>query len=120
MPIDKVKVTKLLEHYGVKGMRWGVSRSKSKTGRSAESKKVSSLRGKRAGQLSNKELKQVNERLSLESQYKSATKSHASKGKKAVGDILSNAAKTIATALLVSEGSKLAKQVITAAIKKKG
>ena len=107
----------VLEHYGVKGQKWGVRK---KRGRSAESKSVAGLRKKTARQLSNKQLKKVNERLALETQYKSINKSRASKGKSVVGNILAGAGKTIVTSLLVSVGTKYAKQVLTTALKKGG
>lgn len=61
-----------LAHYGVLGMKWGVRR-KSRTP-SADSAKVKAIRKKKIDEMSNQELRDANNRLQLESQYKQLTK----------------------------------------------
>jgi len=107
------ELDKRLEHYGVKGMRWGV-RKKPKR-RSRESRDVKRLSKKPARELTNEQLARATKRLNLEKNFKSATETTASRGRRAVGKILANAAATILTTLLVSEGTKMA----YAAFKKK-
>lgn len=81
----------VLEHYGIKGMRWGVRRSKKEIAsdnqsRLEEGKKVTPSKDAKAAAkaakkaekkgvdaLSNDELKMLNERLGLEKRYESLT-----------------------------------------------
>ena len=68
-----------LEHYGVKGMKWGVRRTDAQLARaagrkpkpepSADAKRVANLRAKKTYSLTNAELKAINERLNLEQNY---------------------------------------------------
>ena len=85
----------VMEHFGVKGMHWGVSRKKSSGVVSADSKRVSEQKtiikshGTRA--LSNKELQDVVTRMNLEQQYRGLKEKQPhkfSKGKKAIAGVL--------------------------------
>ena len=66
-----------LMHYGILGMRWGVrrstpssSRAKAKTrGWSKEAKEAHNINRKSVKQMTNTELKKVNERTNLEQNY---------------------------------------------------
>lgn len=69
-------VDSVLAHYGVKGMRWGTRRNKdgstSKTGKRAKSEDheaKTTLQKKRVSEMSNVELRKVNERMQLEQTY---------------------------------------------------
>ena len=66
-----------IEHHGVKGMRWGVRKPPRKT--SSDYKKTAPYRGKHATTLSNKQLKDLAYRMSLESTH---TRNHPSKAKR--------------------------------------
>lgn len=68
-----------LYHYGVLGMKWG----RRKSTRSADSAHVKNIRKKRVYQMSNQELRDVNNRLQLENQYKDLS-SRQNIGKQAV------------------------------------
>ena len=73
-----------IQHYGVKGMKWGVRRSDAQLARARKARKKDNRSGDRklvdksidkskksgVGSLSNKQLKQVNSRLELERKYK--------------------------------------------------
>lgn len=61
-----------LKHYGKKGMKWGVVRQRGANGRvtSEDHTTARTLRRKKQSEMSNAELKKVNERLQLEKQNK--------------------------------------------------
>lgn len=134
-------VDDLLAHHGIKGMRWGVERSRSAT----ETHIVSDSTGERhpvpthtedgtkikyvhehaAGKaetdrivkehgiqaVSNYQLRSANERSDLESRYKTLNPSVADKGKKVVGDLVKETGKQEAR-------KALAKQIAKSAAKK--
>ena len=94
-----------LYHYGVLGMKWGKRRgsaSSSSSGSKQRSKKsddyvrAKSLKKKKLSQLSNAELKELNNRMQLESQYKNLKKQNVSVGKKFVQDVAYESGKQIA------------------------
>ena len=93
-----------LYHYGVLGMRWGRrkgSTSSGTTGSKRRSKKsedyvrAKALKKKRLSQLSNAELKELNNRMQLESQYKNLKKQNISTGKKFVKDVIYDSSKEL-------------------------
>lgn len=105
-----------LAHYGVKGMKWGRRKSDSSGGDSKSSKKDSkrpttsqdakkakglqkSVDNKGVGHLSNKELQDVITRMELQQKYDKLSKkgSRVESGKNFIADILSDAAKNVAT-----------------------
>lgn len=67
----------VLIHYGVKGMKWGVRRSREERARARAARKQESedyqqakqLRKKKPSQMSNAELRKLNERMQLEQTY---------------------------------------------------
>lgn len=126
--LARVKQEQSLEHFGILGMKWGVRRGdrrsnfhsllrKRKKERrpydeaEPESKKTSPRPGeehsqmkrimrKSIGEMTNNELRMVNERLQLESQYRSLTTVEKKKGKSVIGEILGTSAKKTATQLV--------------------
>ena len=102
-----------LSHYGVLGMKWGVRR-KSRTP-SADSAKVKAIRKKRIDEMSNQELRDANNRLQLESQYKQLTKK-TNIGKKAAQSYIATAGLIAgvagATATYKKYGAPIAKKAI--------
>ena len=77
-----------LAHYGVPGMKWGVRR-KSRTP-SADSARVKAIRKKKVYEMSNDEIRDANNRLQLERQYKDLNKERRV-GKKAVRAFITTA-----------------------------
>lgn len=81
-----------LTHWGVKGMKWGVRRYQNKDGSltpagkkrydswSDDAKSVSSLKKKSVKEMSNAELKRLNERTRLEQEYSRLNPSAIKKG----------------------------------------
>jgi hypothetical protein len=88
-----------LAHYGVKGMKWGIRKDRSSTtGRRSEKsddrKTVDRLQResrKKSRTLSNQELKLVNERLRLESEYRKLNPTTRERGKKRTQEVLTTA-----------------------------
>lgn len=82
-----------LAHYGVKGMKWGVRKSRKSSGPVSEDARVArkaQAKLKKTGvkSLSNKELQSVINRMNLERQYSTLNPSAVKKGNKAVKGIL--------------------------------
>lgn len=112
-----MKTNDVLEHYGIKGMKWGVRRSDAQLARakkkkdrdyqeSGDSKKTRALKTKSLSEMSNKELETVTRRLQLEKQYKSATKQEKSKGRKFVEEVLVDSAKVALKSQVQKQMSK--------------
>lgn len=85
-----------LSHHGIKGMRWGVRRYRNKDGSltpagkkrydsmSDDAKTASDIRTKKVSQMSNAELKKLNERVRLEQEYSRLNPNTIQKGWKFV------------------------------------
>ena len=87
-----------LYHWGIKGMKWGVRRYQNKDGSyttagrkrkrdgwSEDAKTAGDIKKKSVKEMSNAELRKLNERTRLESEYKQLNPSAVRKGMKAVG-----------------------------------
>lgn len=75
-----------LYHYGVPGMRWGhrkearITKRAKKQGWSDDATETAKIRIKKVNQMSNKELKTVNERRNLEQNYRNLNPNAIKKG----------------------------------------
>lgn len=115
-------VEDVLEHYGVKGMRWGVRRTQAQIdAASADAQRKTSLQDtvkRNAGStdpLSNADLKALNERLNLEQNYRQLVgKENAARPKpplqkgaqfvtKNVGQMLGQSVKNVGTAIITNQ-----------------
>lgn len=95
-----------LYHYGVLGMKWGQRRSQAqlaKIDRKAKKKNWSEdattaakIRKKKVKQMSNADLKKLNERIRLENEYRNLTKSSPSAGRKFATEVTREVGKEIA------------------------
>ena len=110
-----------LYHWGIKGMKWGVRRYQNNDGTltsegkkrkqskidkidkkakrenwSDDAKTAAEIKTKNVKQMSNAELRKINERIQLEKQYSQLTKKETSKGRKLVNELVGGAAKDTA------------------------
>lgn len=99
-----------LAHYGVLGMKWGVRRT-----RSADSAKVKAIRKKKVYEMSNQDLKDANNRLQLETQYRDLSR-RSNAGKRAVSAFIA----TAGTITAVTAAAKTYKKVGNTIIDKIG
>lgn len=119
-----------LEHYGVKGQRWGVRRSKAALARQAkrdnktqseEHARAQQLLKKKRSELTNDELKFLNERLGLETNFTRLNPDAITKGRNKTTSVLStvgvgvsiyNLVKSPAGQAAVAAGKKAVKKKI--------
>lgn len=95
------KLDEILEHVGVKGMRWGVRKSRRSGGKSSSDySTVRKLKKKKISELSNKELSKITSRLELERRVSSLDSSTTTQGKKLATRLLGQYGNTVATALI--------------------
>ena len=114
------EVDDVLQHFGIPGMHWGrrsgghsISKSpiKKVASLSEDAAKKNALKKKSISEMSNSELKALNERMQLEKTYKELSKTDTSAGKKFVTDLLVGSAKQAAanyTAKVMTKGLELA------------
>jgi hypothetical protein len=117
-------VEEFIKHHGVKGMRWGVRKARSTVKTSSDYKKTAPHRGKKPSELTNKQLKAVNERINLEQNYRRLNPSKIKAGAEAataimaltgVGIMAYNQINSPAGRALIAKGKKAAE----VALKKK-
>lgn len=80
-----------LEHFGVKGMHWGVRKQRMKNPGHPDHQAVADLRKMPLHELSNQQLKQLNERRNLETNFQRLNPKSGSKAKATAGAILGTA-----------------------------
>lgn len=98
-----------LEHYGTKGMKWGIRKGGSGKSASATAKT-----------LTNKELKKRVNRLNLEKQYVQLSEGSVSKGKSLVSGMLKTAGKQKMQSLISEGVSSIVDIGIASVVKKAG
>lgn len=95
----------IVEHFGVKGMKWGVR----KKNRSSDFNEAQRLRNKNPDSLSNKELQTLNTRMSLEANYRNNRTNNQSQARKIVKQILVGSAIGATTGFMTQHYSSVLK-----------
>ena len=99
-------VNKELAHYGILGMKWGIRRTPARLARARGSKKTvedvhddykRAQDKKSVKSMSDKELRERNNRLQMEAQYATLTKKKTSAGKKFVTGLVATAVTGVAS-----------------------
>ena len=101
----------VLQHYGVKGMKWGVRRSQAQLDRAAGRKTARANNKKRrsappASSMDDNQLRQRINRLQMEKQYNELTASKTGAGRKFAKKALSSAGTAIVVSQLTKAGNK--------------
>lgn len=114
-------IERTLEHYGIKGMKWGVRRSQEELDRLAgrTPRKSRRARTSEARSMSDTELRSRINRIQMEQQYVKLTAPKTNAGAKFVKDLLANSGKNIASAQLAKYGGKAVDLLIEQALKRK-
>lgn len=123
---NNFKMDNELYHYGVLGMKWGVIRDRSRSIGSSRRKKsrlnlsddartAEKLKKKKLGEMSNTELRKLNERQNLERNYRQLNKSHIEKGMAFVTSAAATTGTIIAlynnSGKLINIGKKFVKKI---------
>lgn len=83
-----------LEHYGVKGMKWGVRKSRTSRAQTRYSKP--------ANKLTDAELQKRIKRLETERKYNQLNRRTVGEGEKLVAEILTNSGRKVATTVITN------------------
>lgn len=114
---SEADVSAFIEHYGVKGQKWGVRKKPGSTSLSDDAAKAlaskSKIKTQGLSSLSNKELQDYITRVNLEQNYKrlSSTSTFKSSGQKFVVETLRDYGKQQAKNLLISKSADVGKAV---------
>lgn len=113
-----------LYHYGVPGMKWGVRKSQNKLDRidkrskkndwSEDAATAAKIKTKKVSQMTNAELRKLNDRKNLEQQYANLTK-NSSKGRAAVKAFIAAAGTLTAVSAAAAAYAKHGRNVYHAA-----
>ena len=97
-------VSEFIQHYGKKGMRWGVRTRKARnTDRTTFSKAPH--------RLTNTELESRIKRMEMEKRYNDLNKRDVSKGSQIASEVLTNSGKKVAVTVLTGAGLLAVRQV---------
>ena len=99
IPLIGEKSNESVEHFGVKGMKWGVR----KRHRSVDFNEAQRLRKKNPDTLSNQELQTLNNRMGLEANYRNNRINNQSQARKYVKQILVGTAVGFASSMLAKQ-----------------
>lgn len=116
--MSSVNLETILEHHGVKGMKWGVRKRRNESARAKTFGNKGKSKGPDVKEIPDKELRDIVNRMNLERQFSSLTKTPSTleKTTKTVGSILAVGA-TVNSAIAFSRSP--AGQAIKKALVKK-
>lgn len=105
-----------LGHHGIKGQKWGVRRKNPSGPSSEDAQRHGAARRKKTHELSDKELREVVNRINMEQQYRRMSPTKADKGRKAIKSVLAVAGTVNALLALSSTpvGKAASKALVTA------
>lgn len=125
-PTHKLVFSNEMEHYGVLGMRWGVRKGGSSGSARANTKRYKKImkdaRKADLSKMSDKELREKINRLSMEKQYRQITAKDLSAGKSVAKSIIGDAAKEVAKQRVkdaMNISLKAAEKMVSKSLKKK-
>jgi hypothetical protein len=104
-------VEDFLEHYGVKGMRWGVKKANNRVRFTGKSKTQTTYK-KPAHKLTDRELQARVKRLETERKYNDLNREQLSAGRRLATEILTNSGRKAATTILSGVGILAAKNLL--------
>lgn len=121
-----------LYHYGIKGMKWGVRRFQNKDGSytsagkkrrsqegwSDDAKEAANIKKKSVNQMSNSELRKLNERQNLERQHKQLNPNRVKRGMAVVAGIAGGMGTIAALYNNSNQLIKAGKAIVEATMKK--
>lgn len=99
-----------LQHVGVLGMKWG--RRKVRTASEDHTSALGGLKGKKAHELSNNQIRKAAERIQLERQYTSLTTKEKSFGRKTVEGLFQDNQKALLTFAATTASAFVVKKVM--------
>lgn len=118
------EIEEFLEHFGVRGMHWGVRRARTSSPHpsSPEAARARQLhttaRSHGTHSLTNAELQALVQRMNLETQYSNLNQRQVNKGQKIVTDLLVEVGKQTAKQLIIKGGEKGGQMLIKKLVKK--
>ena len=119
-PQEQMTDEEFLQHYGVKGMKWGVRRSQAQLDRAAgrrTARKTARANKKRssappASSMDDNQLRQRINRMKMEKEYNELTSKSTGAGRKFAKKALSSAGTAIAVSQLTKAGNKVVEKGI--------
>lgn len=104
-----MKEEKSIFHFGILGMKWGRRKSRPS---SEDHKALTEVRGKKAHELTNIQIRKAAERIQLEKQFKDLTTKQTHPAAQAVKDILASQGKNMFTAFVASSSALAVKYIM--------
>lgn len=116
--MDNDTVEKILEHYGIKGMKWGIRRKRGPSGRvSSDYSRSRGLLKKKISQLSDDDLQSLNKRLEMERKLRQVDPRISAEGKRQVGKFMTTFGAGLLGGVAGAAATASAAKVISGSVK---